>query len=68
MIPLHAASVVLALEAFARAVAVHRLEVIETPDAVEAELVGEAGAGCDLTPRHALLGDVETEPQRPLLT
>ena len=31
-----------ALEALARSLAVHRLEVVEAPDAVEAELVGES--------------------------
>ena len=50
-----------ALEALARAVAVHRLEVVEAPDAVEAELVGELRARRDLRPRHPLLGDVESE-------
>ncbi len=50
-----------ALEALPRAVAVHGLEVVEAPDAVEAEGVGEAGAVGDLAPGHALLGDVESE-------
>ena len=47
-------------EALTRPVAVHRLEVVETPDAVEPQLVGEAGTGCHLRPRHPLLGDVES--------
>src|SRR5690242_1425145 len=53
-----------ALEALARSAAVHRLEVIEPPDAVEAEVLGEPRPGRDLRPRHPLLGDVETEPHR----
>src|SRR5436190_13910334 len=57
--PLHAASVVLPSK---HPLAVHRLEVIEAPDAVETKLVGKARTGSDFTPRHPLLGDVQTEP------
>src|SRR5206468_7098104 len=52
------------LEALSRSLAVHRLEVIETPDTVEAEVVGKARARRDLAPWHPLLRDVQTEPHR----
>ena len=50
-----------ALEALTRAVAVHRLEVVEAPDAVEPEGLGEPHPVDVLRPGHALLGDVESE-------
>ena len=49
------------LEGLARAVAVHRLEMVEAPGAVEAELLGELDAADDLVPGQALLGNVESE-------
>ena len=51
-----------ALEGLTRALAVHRLEVVEAPDAVEAEVLGEANPAHELVPGHALLRDVESEP------
>ena len=50
-----------ALEGLARALAVHRLEVVEAPGAVEPQLLGELHAAHQLVPRHPLLGDVESE-------
>ncbi|MEZ5180100.1 MAG: hypothetical protein R2746_17940 [Acidimicrobiales bacterium] len=50
-----------ALEALAGALAVHGLEVVEAPDAGEALLLGEPGAGDHLVEGHALLGDVESD-------
>jgi hypothetical protein len=35
--------------------------VVEAPRAVEAEVLGEPHAVDDLGPRHALLGDIESE-------
>ena len=49
------------LERLARPLAVHRLEVIEAPRAVEAQLLGELDAAHDLVPRHPLLRDIETK-------
>ena len=49
------------LEALARAFAVHRLEVVEPPDPVEAGVVGEARTRHQLAPRHALLRDIQAE-------
>ena len=56
-----------ALEGLARALAVHGLEVVEAPGAVEAEPLGQLHAPDDLVPRHALLGHVESEPHHCLL-
>ena len=53
-----------ALEALAGTLSVHRLEVVEAPHAVEAQLLREAGPARELRPGHALLGDVESEPHR----
>ena len=50
-----------AFECLARPLAVHRLEMVETPGAVEAELLGELDPADKLIPGDALLGDVETE-------
>ena len=50
-----------ALERLARALAVHRLEVVEAPDAVEAQLLGELHPADQLVPRHALLRHIESE-------
>src|SRR4029453_12971616 len=50
-----------ALEHLARPLAVHRLEVVEAPGAVEAEVRGELHAGDDLVPRHPLLRDIQPE-------
>src|SRR5689334_16804423 len=47
------------LEAVARPGAVHRLEVVEAPDAGESEVVREARPRHDLVPVHPLLRDVE---------
>src|SRR5690606_20220882 len=52
------------LEALPRPFAVHRLEVVEAPDAVEAELLGELCPLHHFRERHALLRDVETESHR----
>ena len=54
-----------ALEALAGSLAVHRLEVVEAPHAVEAGLVGELRPVDDLREGHPLLGDVESEPHGP---
>ena len=54
-----------ALEGLARALAVHGLEVVEAPDAVEAEVLGEANPADELVPGHPLLGDIEAEPHLP---
>ena len=59
--PLSAASVVLPSKHSPGPVAVHGLEVVEAPHAVEAELLGEARPRRDLRPRHPLLRDVESE-------
>jgi hypothetical protein len=53
-----------ALEGLARPLAVHRLEVVEAPGPVEAEVLGELHAGDDLVPRHPLLCDVQSETHR----
>src|SRR3546814_19549937 len=45
----------------ARAVAVQRLEVVEAPGPVEAELLRELDAADHLVPGHPLLSDVESE-------
>jgi len=50
-----------AVERLARALAVHRLEVVEAPRPVEAEVLGEPHARDDLVPRHPLLRDVDPE-------
>ena len=50
-----------ALEALARPLAVHRLEVVEAPDAIEAGVVGKLGARHDLRERNPLLRDVQTK-------
>ena len=50
-----------ALEGLARPVPVHGLEVVEAPDAVEAQLLGQAHPTYQLVPGHALLGDIESE-------
>ena len=52
------------LERLARPLAVHRLEVIEAPRAVEAQLLGELHAAHDLVQRHPLLRDIESETHR----
>ena len=49
------------LEAFPGTLAVHRLEVVEAPDAVEAHGFRETRPIGVLGPGHALLGDVESE-------
>ena len=49
------------LEALPRAVAVHRLEVVEAPRTVEAQVFGVPHAADELVPRHPLLGEVEAE-------
>ena len=59
--PASAASVVMPSNVSPGPVAVHRLEVVEAPGAVEAELLGELHAADDLVPRHPLLGDIESE-------
>ena len=46
------------LEGLARPIAVHRLEVVEAPDPVEAQLFGEPDAANELVPWQPLLGDV----------
>ena len=61
VIPLSAASVVLPFEALARTLAVHGLEVVEAPQPVEPELVGEPRPRGDLRPRHPLLRNVDPE-------
>jgi hypothetical protein len=48
----------------ARPVAVHRLEVVEPPGAVEAELFAQARSDNELFSFHALLGDVDGESHR----
>ena len=53
-----------AFEGLARSFAVHGLEVVEAPGAVEAEVLGELHAADDLVPRHPLLRDIETESHR----
>ena len=50
-----------AVEGLARALAVHRLEVVEAPGAVEAELLGELHPADHLVPGHPLLCDIESE-------
>ena len=50
-----------ALEHLARPVAVHGLEMVEAPNAVEAELFGELRSPHDLVPGHPLRRDVESE-------
>ena len=49
------------LEGLARPVAVHRLEMVESPGAVEAEIFRQPYPAGELIPREALLGDVESE-------
>src|SRR5690606_17058603 len=49
------------LEALPRPFAVHGLEVVEPPDAVEAEFLGELDPGHVLVPGHSLLSYVETK-------
>jgi hypothetical protein len=56
-----------AFEAVARALAVHGLEVVKAPDAIEAELLGELGARDDLRPLQPLLSEVETEAHRQIV-
>src|SRR5262249_58894057 len=51
----------LRLETLPWTLAVHRLEVIEAPHAVEAEALRELHARQVLRPGHALGGDVESE-------
>src|SRR4029077_10259439 len=53
-----------ALERLPGAVAVQRLEVVEAPGAVEAEVLGETDPVDDLVPWHPLLCDVESEAHR----
>ena len=50
-----------ALERLARPLAVHRLEVVEAPHAVEAQLLRELHPADELVPRHALLRHIESE-------
>ena len=53
-----------ALERLAGPFAVHRLEVVEAPGAVEAELLGELHPAHQLVPRHPLLRHIESESHR----
>jgi hypothetical protein len=48
-------------DAYLKVKSLSRYALFQAPNAVEAEVVGETGAGGDLTPRHPLLGDVQTE-------
>src|SRR3954469_23146265 len=50
-----------ALEGLAWPLAVHRLEVVEPPSAVEAEVLREADPSYQLIPWQPLLRDVQTE-------
>jgi hypothetical protein len=50
-----------ALEALARALAVHGLEVVEAPHAVVAEALGELRAVDDFREGHALRRDVQSD-------
>ena len=50
-----------AVEGFTGALAVHGLEMIETPGSVEAESLGELHPADDLVPRHALLRNIDPE-------
>jgi hypothetical protein len=50
-----------ALEGLARPLAVHRLEVVEPPHTVEAQLLRELHPVHELIPRHALLRHIESE-------
>src|SRR6266567_7907972 len=54
-----------ALEAVARSLAVHRLEVIEPPRAVESELLAQVCTTDELDPLHPLLADVDPEAHLP---
>ena len=49
------------LEGLTGALAVHGLEVVEAPGAVEAEVLGEGDPAGQLVPRDSLLGDVDPE-------
>ena len=53
------------LEAVARALAVHGDEVVESPGAVEAEVLAEAHPFDDLAELHPLLGHVDPESHGP---
>ncbi|MEZ5143490.1 MAG: hypothetical protein R2726_13365 [Acidimicrobiales bacterium] len=50
-----------ALEGLTGSLAVHRLEVVEAPRALEAELLGQLDTADELVPGHPLLGDVQSE-------
>ncbi len=50
------------VEGLAWAVAVHRLEVVEPPGPVEAEVLGEPDSADHLVEGHPLLGNVKAEP------
>lgn len=54
-------------EALAGAFAVHGLEVIEAPHAVETGVIGKPGPSHHLTEGHPLLGDVESEAHVPIM-
>ena len=56
------------LEAVAWALSIHRLEVVESPDAVEAEVLGEAHALQDLRPLQTLLGHIEAKSHSAIVT
>ena len=56
-----------ALEGLAGPLAVHRLEVVEPPDAVEAQFLGELHPAHELVPRHPLLRHIDSESHAPHL-
>ena len=56
------------LEAVAWALSIHRLEVVESPDAIEAEVLGEAHALQDLRPLQPLLGHIEAKSHSVIVT
>jgi len=51
-----------AVEGLARSLPVHRLEVIEPPGTVEAEILGEPHPAHHLVEGHPLLSHIEAEP------
>ena len=62
--PARAARVVIPSNTSPGPFAIHRLEMVEAPRPVEAELLRELDAADDFVPRHPLLRNIESETHR----